>query len=314
MATTLGEVTRLEHVIARNVAHMRAEKGRTQAELATKMRANGFAWGTNRVTQIETLHRPVSLLEVVGLSRVFSVSVTDLLAGDDDVDMPDGSTMPLQRVRDALTGVSRATVRDVTDEEHEEYRLQSEDLRKVAARVHMAPEDLDAASYRIWGQSFWAERASREGDTSGMKKRSAQTKRGHVTRQLMTEVLEWKDAQKAEGGSPSLGVDEQGRISVRSQMSDAGAADFTENVEPLMRERMQARDRGDEDEEKRLGALVGQALIEWGHRHPEDARLFVASFGEAERYGLRYDPPATERAKRGRDRRVTASRKAAKRG
>lgn len=192
-ASTVGVMgTRLEHVIARNVAQLRADRGRTQPELAGMMRANGFTWSTNRVAQIETLHRPVSLLEVVGLSAVFLVPVSRLLAGDDDIERPSGDTWPLSVVRDALAGpvngVGPVEIRDATKEELEDYRVSSEDLRKMAGKLGLRPEDLDALAYRVFGQSFRAEREARTGDVSGLSKRSAQTKRGHVSRALLADV------------------------------------------------------------------------------------------------------------------------------
>ncbi len=183
--------SRLEHVIARNVAELRAEHNATQPDLAGRMRANGFGWSTNRVAQIETLRRPVSLLEVVGLARVFFVPVSRLLAGDDDVDLPSGATWPLAVVRDALAGKSRVEIRPATKQELDAYRADSEDLRKMAAKLGLRSKDLDTLAYRVFGQSFRAEREARTGDVSGLSKRSAQTKRGHVSRALLAAVEDY---------------------------------------------------------------------------------------------------------------------------
>lgn len=180
--------TRLEHVIARNVALLRNEHSATQPDLAGKMQANGFTWSTNRVAQIETLHRPVSLLEVVGLAAVFGVSVSTLLAGDDEITLPSGATWPLSVVRDALAGKTRVEIRDATKEELEDLRSSGEDLRKMAGKLGVRWQDLDALAYRVFGQSFHAEREARTGDISGLSKRSAQTKRGHVSRALLAAV------------------------------------------------------------------------------------------------------------------------------
>ena len=186
IVTIMG--TRLEHVIARNVALLRTEQRATQPDLAGQMQAKGFTWSTNRVAQIETLHRPVSLLEVVGLAAVFGVPVSRLLAGDEEIDLPSGATWPLAVVRDALAGKKRVEIRTATKEELEDFRVSTEDLRKMAAKLGVRPEDLDALAYRVFGQSFRAEREARTGDVSGRSKRSAQTKRGHVSRALLAAV------------------------------------------------------------------------------------------------------------------------------
>lgn len=197
-------MARLEHVIARNVAELREEHGATQSELAAKMRANGFNWQTNRVAQLETLRRPVSLLEVVGLSYVFGVDVGRLLAGGEDVDLPDGSTLPLERVRNALAGKGPAfTIREATPEELQEHKTSVDDLRKIAKRLSVPPNVVDAAAYRVFGQSLRAEREQRLGDVSGLSAGAAQTKRGHVTRGLVAALDEWLQA----GGREQLESD-----------------------------------------------------------------------------------------------------------
>ena len=46
-------------------------------------------------------------------------------------------------------------------------------------------------SNHMWRRSFIAERESRLGDVSGLSKRSAQTKRGHVTRTLLADIADF---------------------------------------------------------------------------------------------------------------------------
>ena len=130
----------------------------------------------------------MSLLEVVGLSSVFFVPVSRLLAGDDDIDLPDGSTMPLKRVRAALAGEGEVVIRDLSDDEQREYAARHDDMRKIAKRVGASVEEVDAAAYRVFGQSLFAERDERAGDLSDLPARSAQTKRGHVTRKMVEEL------------------------------------------------------------------------------------------------------------------------------
>jgi len=192
--------TRLEHVIARNVAELRTEHGWTQAELAREMHAWGFTWATNRVTQLETLRRPVSLLEVIGLAMVFDLPVERLLAGDDKIALPDGRDFPLVFLREALIA-GHAKARLFTAEHYLDGEADYQDLRKMATKLGLsAPEDLDAVARKVFGQSFRDERDARAGDVSGLSKRSAQTKRGHVSRALLEEVDKYlgDDVHRAE--------------------------------------------------------------------------------------------------------------------
>ena len=85
--------------MARNIIERRKAHGWTQADLASRMRVEGFTWQTNRVTQIETLRRPVSILELVGLSRVFGIKARALMAGDDSIELPGGTAVPIEDLR-----------------------------------------------------------------------------------------------------------------------------------------------------------------------------------------------------------------------
>jgi transcriptional regulator with XRE-family HTH domain len=200
---TLGIMgSRLEHVIARNLAELRAEKGLsaglswphhfrtgyTQTDVAEAMRQVGFRWQSNRVAQIETLHRPVTLLEIVGLSRVFGVPVSRLLSGDDEIDLPSGIQVPLAAVRAALAG---EPVSPEDWEVAERRNAARDELGKIAKRLDLDWKDLSMLSYAMWRRSFIAERESRLGDVSGLSMRSAQTKRGHVTRVLLADIADF---------------------------------------------------------------------------------------------------------------------------
>ena len=188
-ATTLDIMgPRIEHVIARNVTELRDERGTTQTDLAEAMRRIGFRWQANRVAQIETLRRPVALLEVVGLSRVFGVPVSRLLAGEDEIALPTGTTAPLAAIRAALAG------EPISPEEWqvaERRNAARDELGKVGKRVDLGWEDLQRVSYVMWKMPFFTARELNLGDVSGLSKRSVQTKRGHVTRALLAEISDF---------------------------------------------------------------------------------------------------------------------------
>lgn len=194
--------TRLEHVIARNVAELRTEHGWTQAELAREMRACGFTWATNRVTQLETLRRPVSLLEVIGLAMVFDLTVKRLLAGDDKIALPDGREFHLPwLLKIALEGEPKTRFPIFSAQNYLAGQADYQELRKMATKLGLSsPEDLDALSRTVFGQAFHTEREARLGDVSGLSKRSAQTKRGHMSRALLAAVTEYlgDDAHRTE--------------------------------------------------------------------------------------------------------------------
>ncbi len=179
---------KLEHLIARNVAELRREQGWTQPDLAWRMKAMGVPWTPNRITQIETLRRSISLLEVAALAWVYEVPIDRLLAGDENIEMPDETTIiPLAQIRSALTG-------DTSIQEHaraaaEVDRSDSEELRKIAKGLEIDPGALDWFAREVFGRRFTEERDMRLGNVSDLPQRSAQSKRGHVSRTLSAELL-----------------------------------------------------------------------------------------------------------------------------
>lgn len=174
---------RLEHVIARNMAGLREERRWTQADLAWEMKKRGLNWTCNTVTQIETLRRPISLLAVAALCALFSVEMTRLLAGDEEILAPDGETaIPLDKLKDALRGEGTETAWPTSTRPGF-----PEDVRRIAKTLGLNPDDLTRLAEETYGRSFIQERDARASDAMGLS-RSARTKRGHVTRSMIEEL------------------------------------------------------------------------------------------------------------------------------
>lgn len=190
-----GDVTapplRFDHLVARNVAELRRERGWTQPDLAWRMDAMGLGWTANRVTQLETLRRAVSPLEMIALSWVFGVPLVRLLSGDEDIVMPDGKTLvPAAHIRAALTGDT--TVQQQARAE-QRARANIDEVRKIAKGLEIEPRMLDWLAHRLYNRPFTEERDARAGDLSHMPPRSARSKRGHVSRTLSAEIADYID-------------------------------------------------------------------------------------------------------------------------
>lgn len=171
------------------MADLRNERGWTQADLAWRMKVMGCNWTANRVTQVETLRGKVSLYEVVALTWLFEVPMTRLLAGDDNVEFPNGEgSVYLGKVRAALTGDNsiQVTARD----QSQVWRQDMEEIRKIAKGLGIFAGMLDWIAREKWGHAFTVERDERAGDVSGLPKRAASAKRGHATRAMIAEVRE----------------------------------------------------------------------------------------------------------------------------
>jgi transcriptional regulator with XRE-family HTH domain len=188
--------TRLEHVIARNLIDLRQARDWTQRDLAAAMSANGFLWSANRVTQIETLRRALSLVEIASLCWLFEVPLDDLLAGPDDeaieLAVPDRPTT-LGDLRAALRGEAKALV----DTRHDEWQRQvqrdetaaaRDEMRRLGQKLGLSGEQLNELSIRVYDRRFLDEREARAGDLTGATKRSAQTSRGHASRSMLAEL------------------------------------------------------------------------------------------------------------------------------
>jgi transcriptional regulator with XRE-family HTH domain len=183
---------KLEHVMARSIAELRKESRLTQQDLACRMRTVGLNWTPNRVTQIETLRRTVSLLEAVALAWVFGVPVTRLMAGPDaeQIDTPAGETVALSVIRNAFSGqrppessFAATTVGQRPD------AVIFDELRRPAKTLGVTPAVLNEMAEARYGRSFLAEREGRLGDAKGTPA-SIRSRLGHITRRLLAELAD----------------------------------------------------------------------------------------------------------------------------
>lgn len=177
--------------MASNLRRFRTEAGWRQADLAGHMAATGLGWTPNRVAQVETLRRPLTLLELATLCALFRRPLTELLAGEEEVDLPaldtmGESTTSLAWIRGALAQGASGQIRPpgAAAVAH----VATDETRKAAAKLGISTDRVEATAERLWGRSLRAERDYRAGDLSGMPSRSAQAKRGHVMRELLEEL------------------------------------------------------------------------------------------------------------------------------
>lgn len=159
----------LDQVVARSVLRLRLRAGVTQTELARRLRGEGI--------------RPFS-----------QSSVASVEAGDEDVDLPDGRTVPLEAIRQALggtrVGAPPAEVRFDYDAQYENDRGSDDvELARLARRAGVPPEQMAAVSRAVFGKPWFLRlRDERAGITADMPARSAQAKRGHATRAMLEEI------------------------------------------------------------------------------------------------------------------------------
>jgi len=175
----------LEHVVARNAVQLRRNRGWTQLDLARAMSDVGMEWTPGRAQEVESYGGTLSLTEVLGLCWALGVPLADLLGGEEQVTLPEtGRHIDLSAFRDALSG--RGAIRLPNPKAADAADV--EEVRTKAADLAISPDVFIELCRQRFGRSFRAEREHRAGDLSALRPRSAQVKRGHAGRAVLSEV------------------------------------------------------------------------------------------------------------------------------
>lgn len=211
----------LDHVVARSVAELRGERGWSQKDLALRMSMSGLRWSPNRVSQVETLRRSLSFLEVLALAWTFEVPVDRLLAGDDEIQLPDSSTVSLGVLRDVLVGEAQVQKMEQREADDMIELARRAELRKLAGQVDLTAVQLDWLARAMWDRSFIDERDRRAAVPTDASERSARAYKAHATKGLMAEVRE-RIAEE--------GLQQVKRSAVVKQMEEMGRAMSGETI------------------------------------------------------------------------------------
>ena len=169
----------LETVIASNVRRIRSETGRTQDQVAARLRVRGLSWTQSTVSEIEAGERGLDLGEFIVLALVgLGVPPAELLSGMEGPVWIAGSlVLDLGQLRDILV-----TTPPPNPEPGIEVADRQEAERKAARRLGIPVAEVVAISVRLWGQSLTAERDGRIAPDAN------HAARGHVTRLLVEEI------------------------------------------------------------------------------------------------------------------------------
>jgi hypothetical protein len=201
-STSAGLPARLEHVVARNTAQLRRNRGWTQLDLAREMAKVGLGWTPGRAQQVESLAGTLTLPEVLGLCWVLHVPIADLLDGDDQVGVPGSArTFPLHQFRDALTG--HGAIRQ--PDRRAENAAAAEEVRAKAAKLGLPTDVFIELCQQRFGHSFRTERDNRAGDLSALPPQSAQIKRGHAARAVLADLREHIATRAGQAQAPPVG-------------------------------------------------------------------------------------------------------------
>jgi hypothetical protein len=215
----------LRAVLAAGIKQARQRQGLRQEDAATKARAYGLSsWIRGTVAQAEVGARRFALEEVLLLALAYETSLAELVAGDANelVELTPDARLSVGALRALLSGngehvrelpaeavdvpVRRGTVpRRVSRfpdvlAEAERFGIGdrsqlagaadvSDAERHAGRKLGTTPERITIAALRLWGRTLTAERDHRLSEQAAdLSARSRQALRGHITRDLMTEL------------------------------------------------------------------------------------------------------------------------------
>jgi hypothetical protein len=178
----------------------RALRGDRKVEVvAREARFAGLNWGTGRIADLEAGRVSPTLPTLIALAWTFSkvlgrtapLPLSELFAGDGNVDLLPSVTVPIELLRKALGGeladppFPNQLARSVADKRLEEVeRSMLEADYRMAHGLGISAESAAAEMAALWGRSFTAERDRRGGPDSSPQKR------GRISRELKAELQE----------------------------------------------------------------------------------------------------------------------------
>lgn len=217
----------LREVVADGIKEARQRLGLRQEDAAARARAYGLpTWIRGTVAQAEVGARRFALEELLLLALAYEARLADLIAGNDDelveltpqarlsvgalkamlsgdqaavlalsteaVDIPARRRAPATsrsgRFPDVLAEAQRFGIGDRSLLAHALNEV-SDAERHAARKLGTTPERLNLAAMRRWGRTLAEERDHRLSEQAGdVSPRRRQALRGHITRELLTEL------------------------------------------------------------------------------------------------------------------------------
>lgn len=225
------ELRNVAQVIGQNMRRIRDGRAVVLADVASAARDLGMTWDSSMVSRIETGRRELTLEEFLALPLVMTlalnepVTLWDLLGAEDfggielrsfnrkvspSVVLPvlaqpflklieaeehlqlGGGTISDVVAKSLDDAKRRAQARREPAEEREAHR----EIQELADELEVKVNDILAAMNELWGRgsvslSHERERRLVKSGADLSRPASVRTMRGHITRQLMTELREW---------------------------------------------------------------------------------------------------------------------------
>lgn len=224
----------LRRILAAGLKAARERRGLRQEDAAARARAYGLStWIRGTIAQAEVGARRLSLEEIVLLALAYETTPAELIGGDDAdlVELTPDARVKVGALKALLSGNPEALAHEGVDvpARHgapprrsgrfpdvlgqagrfgmgdrsllDRVALEVGDAERHAARkLGVTPQQVNEAAVRRWGRSLAGERDRRLSEQAAdVDPRRAQAIRGHITRELMTELqVELGHAQETE--------------------------------------------------------------------------------------------------------------------
>lgn len=131
-----------EQIVGRRVKALRAARGWSQQELATRMADAGQSWRQTTVAKTEAADRPIRVNEAAALAGVFGITVSDLLTIPVDDYHLASATVRLAEVR-SLAEAAQQRVSELERAHHhttEQLNKAQGEHRRILAELQRAQE------------------------------------------------------------------------------------------------------------------------------------------------------------------------------
>jgi transcriptional regulator with XRE-family HTH domain len=177
-----------DRAVGHQLGRLRRDQGRSQEEVARTMRLHGLDWTRSTVSRLEAGERTLTVPEMWLLRRELGFPI--MQSSDDPIAVLNDASM--MKAQGLLAGERRTrALSDVGEAE-----------QKAARKLSMPVERLATMAASLWGRSLAEERDRRLGDTDVISERTAQARRGHITRRLIAELAEVLERQNRRSARP----------------------------------------------------------------------------------------------------------------
>jgi transcriptional regulator with XRE-family HTH domain len=206
-------------VFSRNLRRLRDEQGLTQVELATAAGQMGLRWTTETVISIEGGRRRLTLGEGLLLAGLLDVTLSDLAAPRGDDVVVEGALLPANAWSALVSGkgTSMFRLKVMQDLRGRATSAEARDdaERQAARRLGLKAAELVELAHERWDRGLTAERDRRFLEEQGrapISKSARQALRGHITRRLIEELVEYRVSRLEKGRDAARVLDEIDRI------------------------------------------------------------------------------------------------------